>query len=396
MPVFERQGTMMAFVVSTDVRKPDPELRKFIRSHVMMGKNRGKTLRPRKRASKAIRDPPLICDDDPAGPPGSSITGPHSVIPRKVGSDLSTVRFADVVDPCAVEVVLQSTVVLTLAAHAHFLGHSESATHHLQGLQKIIRLRGGITAFRDNAKLLVEILRCDIGVALDSGSKPMFFDNHSFEDPLPTYPDQPLLFNVEKVMAPDSPHGSNMFLVDIDDALVSAWRVLSRFCRLVNHAAKSNHRIRTEIYLDTMASVVYHLIYMSFEVGSADEAMRLGLLAFSTSIFLQWKQLGRSYTHLASTYRDSLARIGPSQLPPPLLLWLFMAGVVSVFEAADIESLKPWLGANIDLNGINSWSDMQGVLGTFMWVGLVQDQLGQEVFNSMLLEVRTRLLHFSP
>ncbi|RYP77500.1 hypothetical protein DL771_001073 [Monosporascus sp. 5C6A] len=240
------------------------------------------------------------------------------------------------------------------------------------------------------------MLRCDIGIALDSGAKPMFFGNHSFEEPLPTYLDQPLLFNVEKPMAPDSPRGSNMFLADIDDALVRTWRVLSRFCRLINRAAKSNHQMCTGIYLDTMASVVYRLIYMSFEVGSADEAMRLGLLAFSTSIFLQWKQLGRSYTQLASTYRDSLARIGPSHLPPPLLLWLFMAGVVSVFEAADIESLKPWLSANIDLNGIDLWSNMQGVLRTFMWIGLVHDQLGQRVFNSTLLEVRTRLLNVSP
>ncbi|RYP29727.1 hypothetical protein DL767_006602 [Monosporascus sp. MG133] len=368
MPVFEQQVTMMPFVVSTNVTKPDPQL----------------------------RDPSPIYDNDPAGPSGSSITGPHSVIARKVGSDLSTIRFADVVDPCAVEVVLQSSVVLTLAAHAHFVGDSKSAKHHLQGLHKIIGLRGGITAFRDNAKLLVEMLRCDIGIALDCGSKPMFFDNHAFEEPVLTYPDQPLLFNVEKVMPPDSPRGSNMFPVDIDDALVNAWIVLSRFCRLVNHAAKSKHRMLTEIYLDTMASVVYRLIYMSFEVGSADEAMRLGLLAFSTSVFLQWKQLGRSYTHLASTYRDSLARIGPSHLPPHLLLWLFMAGVVSVFEAADIESLKPWLWANIDLNRIDSWSDMEGVLRTFMWIGLVHDQLGRGLFNSTLLKVRTRLLHVSP
>lgn len=52
-----------------------------------------------------------------------------------------------------------ASIVQTLAAHAHFMGDSTSAKHHLQGLHKIVRLRGGVAALRSNAKLLIEILR---------------------------------------------------------------------------------------------------------------------------------------------------------------------------------------------------------------------------------------------
>ena len=51
------------------------------------------------------------------------------------------------------------SVVLGLAGHAFWTGDSRSATNHLEGMRKIVNLRGGLNTFRDNEKLLVEILR---------------------------------------------------------------------------------------------------------------------------------------------------------------------------------------------------------------------------------------------
>jgi hypothetical protein len=49
--------------------------------------------------------------------------------------------------------------VLGLAGHAFWTGDPKSATHHMEGLCKIVNLRGGVTTFRDNSMLLAEILR---------------------------------------------------------------------------------------------------------------------------------------------------------------------------------------------------------------------------------------------
>ncbi len=81
------------FVVSTDLEKPNAELRNFIRSHCMLGKNRGRILPPRKRKPKKTATV-------------SHHTLPD-IVPRKFGSDLSAIRFADAVEPRVVEVVLQ-------------------------------------------------------------------------------------------------------------------------------------------------------------------------------------------------------------------------------------------------------------------------------------------------
>lgn len=54
-----------------------------------------------------------------------------------------------------------AAAVMGLAGHAHWMGDYKSARHHMKGLCKIVNLRGGVTSFRDNTKLLVEILRYD-------------------------------------------------------------------------------------------------------------------------------------------------------------------------------------------------------------------------------------------
>jgi hypothetical protein len=50
-------------------------------------------------------------------------------------------------------------IVLTLAHIAHLTGDHVTAEQHLEGLCKIINLRGGIAAFQNTPKLLTELLR---------------------------------------------------------------------------------------------------------------------------------------------------------------------------------------------------------------------------------------------
>lgn len=49
-------------------------------------------------------------------------------------------------------------VVLKLASHAHFEGDSQTAKQHMDGLRKMVDLRGGLDAFKRNMHL-VEMLR---------------------------------------------------------------------------------------------------------------------------------------------------------------------------------------------------------------------------------------------
>ena len=121
------------FVVSTDVKKANPELRKIIRSHCMLGKNRGKTLPHRKKKLERSQDA-----STPSESPASSTTTTVSrrilpvTVPRKFGSDLSTVRFADSVELGAVEVVLRCRLYHLSVCIRQMAYHLNTSLFHCQ------------------------------------------------------------------------------------------------------------------------------------------------------------------------------------------------------------------------------------------------------------------------
>lgn len=101
----------MPFIVSTGTKKPDPELRKLIRSHVMKGKNRGRILRPKYKIiadSGSIVDPKdTIPSSDDVSTDNSPVSARLVTIPRKVGSDISLTRFADTIEDSTASVIIQ-------------------------------------------------------------------------------------------------------------------------------------------------------------------------------------------------------------------------------------------------------------------------------------------------
>ncbi|MCJ1281112.1 hypothetical protein MMC26_000430 [Xylographa opegraphella] len=467
------QAPGLHFVVSTDAKKPNPELRKFIRSHCMLGKNRGKTLPLRKKKPRRTQDA-----SNPSESPASSTTTTVSrhilpvTVPRKFGSDLSTIRFADAVEPAAVEVVLQfssiakkilfpletcifferraeawiaplafdpaylhamiftsqyffdailpqnispfnqrslphfletvkllrerlahgndearlsyttAAAVMGLTGHALWTGNSESARHHMEGLSRIVSLRGGVATFKENPKLLIEILRCDMGIALHSGSTPFFFNNFSSQEPYPPYPNLKLLLELRGPVVTSSQYQSARLFDDMADDLAGIWKIMSEFCSVINFVADSGQCISVDTLLETVASVMYRLFGMTFGADSSDEAIRLGLLAFSCSVFLQWQHLGMSYPLLTSAFRNCLTTLNSQQMSPHLVLWLLMIGAALVFDATDDWWLKPVLLVSMNLCEIRSWSEMQHLLKSSMWIGLIHDKPARRVFDS--------------
>lgn len=227
-----------------------------------------------------------------------------------------------------------------------------------------------------------------MGMALHSGTKPVFFSD-LVREPYWPYPDF-VLYGIT-ADPEDEP-----LLATLDTELATAWRTMKQFCTLVNRAAAAGRKLPKEDLLDAMASVMYRLLHMCFARGSPSEVVRLGLLAFCSSVFLQWASVRLPYTHFPTMYRDNFVNLefpapdndysGTNNFPTPqLLLWLLTVGAVSLFGGVDNEAwLKPWLRVNLELCGIDSWPAMCAVLDSFMWVGVVQDASGKAVFDSTM------------
>ncbi|KIW92281.1 uncharacterized protein Z519_07265 [Cladophialophora bantiana CBS 173.52] len=464
----------MPFIVSAGgKKKDDPETRKLIRSHVMLGKNLGKS------RGRAKPKDPLPWEVAPAWNSfdggGAAIQQPSSIIPKKVGSEWSFTQLAAEIEPAAIADILtysslarqatvpleacisfdkkdrvlvgpmasdaafvhaaalgthayvglmlgredhhavQSTsphfskalqllrerldstdedlkvanptimVVIALALHARMIGDFDSAKHHMEGLRMMINLRGGITTVIHKMRLAMEIFRCDIGLAIESGSKPVFFSNTSPREPFLPFPDRMSRSMPKSADMPSFWPYSEQFLSVINEEIAIVWRAMKRFCLQISRAARTKRKLSEEILLQATASIMYRLLHMSFASGSLDAAIRLGLVAFSSQIFLQLPDVGVRRTSLSTTYQECLVGLDILEEQwPQLLLWLLMVGAVAVFNEPGSAWLKPWLKSTIERCAVDSWSDFRDMMDSFMWIGLVFDKPAKDIFYSAM------------
>lgn len=264
-------------------------------------------------------------------------------------------------------------------------GDVKSARNHVEGLYKIFTLRGGVESFGGVAKLLVEMLRMDIGMALHEGSKALFFD----EEPFMPYPNLSLLLPLDSRCRHNNPTSTIFPIgIDLEPELVEIWKVLSEFCSVINVALQSKQVISTETYLETMASTIYRLLDMRPISNPQNEAVRLGILAFSSCVFLQWRGMGVRFPHFTSTFRSCLEDMSNSKTQPQLMSWLLMVGAVGVFDASDDVWLEPLLDINIGKCGFGSWSEMRELFTSFLWIDLVFERPGRRMYESSIAGLR--------
>jgi len=218
--------------------------------------------------------------------------------------------------------------------------------------------------------------RCDLSIAFHNGSKPVFFRQPL--EPVPKYPETLLRACSDE----NASHDNIDMLRDMDHDLATAWRVMRRFCLLVNLGTQIQRLIYPKIILGTMTAVMYRLLNMGFVTGSVDDVIRLGLLAFCHHIFLQWQDIRLPYYRFPTEYRDSILAVKPSQrLSPPVMLWLLMTGAISLYDVSDEGWLRAALREYAEGCQVKSWKEMQDTLKSIMWVALLDDQPGRQIYN---------------
>lgn len=98
-------SVVLPFIVSTDTRNVDAGTRKLIRSHVMRGKNKGKT--PMKTIKSTDCTHIQLRADYPVVSCAITELGMiEASIPRPIGSEIASIRFADTAEPALIADVL--------------------------------------------------------------------------------------------------------------------------------------------------------------------------------------------------------------------------------------------------------------------------------------------------
>jgi hypothetical protein len=220
--------------------------------------------------------------------------------------------------------------------------------------------------------------RCDLGIALLTNSDPVFYRQPV--EPLPDYPEQVISsFSSNKYFREDK-----RFIQNLGEDLAEVWLVVKKFCLLANLGTQTQMLIQPATIYGTMTAVMYRILRLRFVVGTLDESLRLGLLAFTHHVFLQWQDMRFPFLPFAESYRKYLKlHILGDAITPRISLWLLMIGAISLFNVEDEVWLTEYLRSQIERCGVQTWKNLQEVLKSSMWISLLDDKPGKEVYDSL-------------
>lgn len=266
-------------------------------------------------------------------------------------------------------------LVVSLALVSQSFDELDGALTHLRGLHQLIKLRGGVTALAHKRSLQIKCCRVDLALAMRTGDRPLFFtrDNISWK---------PYLANVSKSLPP--PWQSLVSAPDI--RLVNVFLDLREFTTSINLAHQTQRKIPPSLFQEVLISVQYRLQHLSYAINDKQETLRLAMLAFSTTLFLEAHSAPLYCKSLSCLLREALRVLGQGNdcTELELKLWLFFVGRISILNLPEDQS---WLEARVlkinEALGLTTWAEVRSVLKGFLWVDIVHGKAGEMIFKRL-------------
>ncbi|RTE73916.1 hypothetical protein BHE90_011668 [Fusarium euwallaceae] len=274
-------------------------------------------------------------------------------------------------------------VVITLGLTAELIGDRSAAENHLAGMARIVDLRGGLEMLRfDNARLPAKVCRVDLGLVLRFGCKPVFFNETMSWDPYIS--SQGLIRGLKKVNILETE--ATVFIKTLDKRLANVWKDLQEFAMLGNIAHQTSRKLQPNTFSEIMVSILYRLLALSFPESPIEDALRVGMIAFTAAMFFRWRSMNQRQQYLDDTFRETLSKLKEASAQPPLivLFWLLMVWTMTVSQHPEHDMFSKWMDNVLKDLGLSSWPDAQKTLKAVLWIGCLFDAPGQQAFDSIL------------
>lgn len=218
-------------------------------------------------------------------------------------------------------------------------------------------------------------------MALSIGSEPLFF---SEELSWNSYLSPQVPKNNET--ADESSSNLFKFLGSLDARLCLVWNDLKVYSQSANMAARCSLDMDTALCQEIMVSAHYRLIHLRFEPGTIDETIRLALLAFASSVFLQgggvWIRHEHLYRQLIESF--SLTKVRRGDLPPQVMLWLYVFCVAFDGQEPGHSWLRSGLAELLQTQELNTWSEARVWLKSVIWADTLHDAIARTFVEEML------------
>ncbi|RYP50327.1 hypothetical protein DL768_004144 [Monosporascus sp. mg162] len=259
--------------------------------------------------------------------------------------------------------------VVTLTIYQQIHQQHSTGLIHLNGLYRMIQLRGGIARLiKENRALALKPLRLDVELALQNGS-PLFCSdavpvNAVSEDS-----------RVTKEQLPSTAPWLSRIMLDVVN-----------FASLLNRREREG---RTKLdplnYTETLLSLLYRLIEAaplgqsrSMSGGLYGDVAHLAMLAFMTTLLPEYGSDHSSYLLLSNRLESAIRDFHVTSADTPdselsLLLWTLFISGVSVLKRKDHRWLSLLILETCERLGLYDWPAVRHQLCEFPWIHTLHD-----------------------
>lgn len=216
----------------------------------------------------------------------------------------------------------------------------------------------------------------DLGYSIKFGERPEFVaDDLSWEPSL-----DKLIQTESPISPPTATTGLHSLAEGLDPKLRNVFHDLRAFSSVADGLVASKSKLRPELFQELMISIQYRLLLLEYALDTQPiaEAIRCGLLAFQTSVFLQMHGTKFKYDFISEQLAKAIQRL-PETSPVLVQLktWLAFIGSIAV-----LDSNEPWLVATIRRLTLSlSWAETRRSLQDVMWIGVIHDTAGKQVYD---------------
>ncbi|KAJ9271320.1 transcriptional regulator family: Fungal Specific TF [Paecilomyces variotii] len=288
-------------------------------------------------------------------------------------------------------------VVVMLAEYERQLGHYNNCLVHIEGLQRMVELRGGISKLTSiNPHLTKKIFRIDLEYALHTGSPTRFSPQDI------AFGSTGILRFPRKHQRRSEQKGSIVYRsakfkqlsADLEDVFMD----IIYFAHLLNETSSRRlPKMDHCVFHENILFLGYRLIAISTLRGpnhpnNLEDMIHLGLTTFVSAFFWSLDRSIPTIPLLTESIRSIVQRYaGDSQEERAVLLWLLFTLAASISKQPDDEVwLVPKAAETMDAMDLHTWEDVHRTLSMFPWVNATHDTAGQALWQKS--RVRLSLL----
>lgn len=255
---------------------------------------------------------------------------------------------------------------------------------------------------------------------MSTGQNTVFFSNNTACDSSMAAPWRSFYrtSTPESRHQPDSPSSLAAFLYTLDTRLHTVYECIIELAYAANllslrNPDKNAYQVPEDVYpiprswtittetgrhhQETMVATLYRLVNLDLGTDTVNEAIRLGLLAFASSIFAQWRGFRPRYPYIARSLLLALNALSSveHEVPREVMLWLYVVGSISGFNEEERREVRPALLRVLGELQLQSWEETKAVLRKAVWIDAMQDPVAERVLVPQLFPKCSQAPHMA-